>query len=103
MDRRLAIGAISCTPPPRRIDDHEHLEARDRRNYHRQPFRIGQADPSRDEEDRHEQQARDASEHRQLLRHSELHRSHSPNTTSIAPRMAVASGSMWPLLMKSIA
>src|SRR5690606_2283371 len=31
------------------------------------------------------------------------HRSHSPNTISIAPRMAVASGSMWPLLMKSIA
>ena len=31
------------------------------------------------------------------------HRSHSPNTTSIAPRMAVASGNMWPLDMKSIA
>ena len=31
------------------------------------------------------------------------HRSHSPNTTSMAPRMAVASGSMWPLHMKSIA
>lgn len=34
---------------------------------------------------------------------SQPHRSHSPNTTSIAPRMAVASGSMWPLDMKSIA
>ena len=32
-----------------------------------------------------------------------LHRSHSPNTTSIAPRIAVASGSIWPFDMKSIA
>ena len=31
------------------------------------------------------------------------HRSHSPNTTSIAPMIAVTSGSMWPTLMKSIA
>lgn len=31
------------------------------------------------------------------------HRSHSPNTISIAPKMAVASGSMWPFVMKSIA
>ena len=31
------------------------------------------------------------------------HRSHSPKTTSIAPRIAVASGSMCPLLIKSIA
>ncbi len=31
------------------------------------------------------------------------HRSHSPNTASIAPRIAVASGSMWPLHIMSIA
>ena len=31
------------------------------------------------------------------------HRSHSPNTTSMAPMIAVTSGSMWPLVMKSIA
>ena len=31
------------------------------------------------------------------------HRSHSPKTTSIAPRMAVASGSMWPFDIMSIA
>src|SRR3546814_5361941 len=33
----------------------------------------------------------------------ETHRSHSPNTTSIAPMIAVVSASMWPLHMKSIA
>src|SRR3546814_14183220 len=30
------------------------------------------------------------------------HRSHSPNTTSIAPNMAVASASMWPPVILSI-
>src|SRR3546814_608404 len=31
------------------------------------------------------------------------HRSHSPNTTTIAPHMTVASASMWPLVIMSIA
>ena len=31
------------------------------------------------------------------------HRSHSPNTTSIALNTAVVSASMWPFIMKSIA
>src|SRR5690242_21517310 len=35
--------------------------------------------------------------------HGPHHRSHSPNTMSIAPRMAVVSASMWPFDMKSIA
>jgi len=37
------------------------------------------------------------------MKHFTNHRSHSPNTTSIAPNIAVASASMWPLHMKSIA
>src|SRR5690606_17035662 len=49
-------------------------------------------------------QPRSQSQHQDNnMRLQVAHRSHSPNTTSIAPRMAVASGSMWPLLMKSIA
>ena len=32
-----------------------------------------------------------------------IHRSHSPNTMSMAPRTAVVSASMWPFIMKSIA
>ena len=33
----------------------------------------------------------------------QIHRSHSPNTMSSAPRIAVVSASMWPFDMKSIA
>ncbi len=45
-------------------------------------------------------------EARELLRQTDdvpLHRSISPNTMSSEPRIAVASASMWPLLMKSMA
>ena len=33
----------------------------------------------------------------------QVHRSHSPKTTSMADRTAVVSASMWPFIMKSIA
>ena len=102
-----AMSKASTTPAgkaePHALAKVEQLETAHGAGQHGQAFGWLAGHHEGNEPSCGQDKAGKASQDRDLVDLCTAQRSHSPKTTSIAPRMAVASGSMCPLDMKSIA